>query len=127
MPSVEFTQDEYTVLSDTARKLLKVRANLRANEWKKPQHKAVKAFANKFKEEVETGPQTRILDRNDLRLIQEVCTAAGNALSTAIIPNYERRLKELPDRADFYRPYLEKAQEALTIYRDLQTKVEAIL
>ena len=127
MPQVTFTDKEYALLASTAEKLMRARKDLKPGEWRKPQHQAVKGFAKRFTMEPEAAEHTRILNRNDARIIQEFVTVGLKALNESIIPSYEERISKLPDKADFYKPYLEKATGTREAFTSILKKVEAIL
>ena len=127
MPQVTFTDREYALLATTAEKFMKARKDLPPQQWRKPQHQAVKGFAKRFTLEPAGGEQTRILNRNDARIIQEFATVAIKALKESVIPSYEERIKKLPDKVEFYTPYLEKATITMETYTTILKKVEAIL
>ena len=128
MPMIQFSNSEYQLLARAAETLMKARKNLPAASWKKPQHKAIRGFAKRFNTEPESaGDLARVLDRTDARLIQELASAAVTALKEGILPGYEQRMKEFPDKAEYFKPYMDKAVESLRNYESIVRKVEAIL
>ena len=62
-----------------------------------------------------------------MRLIQEVTTATLAALRQNIIPTYGERIAKSPEKKDYYMPYLERAQNMLTIHQSILDKVETAL
>jgi hypothetical protein len=130
MPAVIFTAIEYNLLTKASVRLLKSRATLPAKHWNKPQNKIVKDFATKFafiKPEDDLTDETRILSRNEARLIQEFSNLGVIAIKKDILPAYDKRILEEPDKKEFYTTYLVKAEQLLVAYEAILKKVEAIL
>jgi hypothetical protein len=129
MPQVTFTNEEYTALTKAAEKLMQARKDMPPQQWKKPQNKAVRNFAKKFTNEQEEASegQTRILDRTDLRLIQELGQASARALYEGIIPEYAKRISSQPDKVDYYKPYQEKAERMYALWTAIVNKIEEAL
>jgi hypothetical protein len=129
VPAITFTKFEFEQLAKAAEHLLQARKELPPQQWRKPQHQAVKSFAKKFANqpaEPQDG-EVRILSRTDMRLIQEICQKALETLSTSILPSYEERMSKLPDKKEFYQPYYDKAVRTKEAYTAILTNIEEAL
>ena len=123
MAQLQFTDSEREQLKLAAASLMKVRAKLPAKEWSRPQNKIVKLFCKKM----EVDAEYYVFDRRILRMVQELCNGARSALNTTIIPEHEKRIASMPDKAEFYAAYKEKAESTEAVYRSILEKVEANL
>lgn len=131
MAQITFSMEEYVALTKMATKLMEVRRELHPVEWRKPQNKAIKGFAERFYD-VSTASdlleaQTRILSRNDLRIIQELVTVSTTALKQNIVPTYQERVRASPEKVEYYAPYIARALEMQRIYEAILKKVEGAL
>ncbi len=125
MAQIKFTEEEMGHILLVSKSLQKTRTNLTEKDWRKGEHKTVRAFIKKFAE----GDHTReyILDRNALRLLEQVCAAGIMAMEQNIIPSYEKRVTEEPDKKEYYQPYIDKAVATIAAYLDIKQKVEKAL
>lgn len=131
MPMVEFSNEEFRLIAENAKKLMEARKELPPQHWRKPQHRAIKDLAARFKvadiSERDAATHERILSRTDIRMLEELAVNAELALKGAVITGYEDRIHKQPEKADYYTPYLEKAKRKLALYQSILAKVQEVL
>lgn len=122
MSKIMFTATEHEVIKRNLEKLMDIRKDLSSADWEKTTHKTIKQTSRKFGE---TYPENEMhLNRQSLRLLQELITAGVQTLVSKVVPEYEERVKTDEGK---YRPYLERAQALIAAYESARAKVEAKL
>jgi hypothetical protein len=125
MPAFTFTEDEFKELQRASERLMMVRANLKPKEWKKPEHVAVKRFADKFGPKEKHDADTHyILERVSIKIVLALTNLGIDALRNKIVPEYEGRIAAQPDKQAYYQQYLDKAKFKLSIFEGLREKLE---
>lgn len=122
---VTFTETEYKILARAAERMIRARRAFTSNEWNKPANKAIKAFSKKFGNVAHfdgNGHEVH-LDRNLLRLIQDVCRMQQEALEHSVIPEYVARGLQGLRTAEYHAKAVRLAADCAAMV----AKVEALL
>ena len=101
----------------------KTRGEAREIRRKDHEYKLLKGVNSRL---VQAGEQ--MLNRNDLRAIQDICKVGLKALTELIIPGYTERKSNATDaEKQRYQEYIDKAELTKAKYVSTLAKVEALL
>jgi hypothetical protein len=118
MAKIQFTSQEYAQLASTLDRMMIVRKELPHTDWKKGINKVIKQLAAKFPPTQHEACE-RILDRQQLRAVEELLVKKYKVLDQDIIPEYARRapaserLQQATELRETVQGLLKKVQEAL--------------
>lgn len=120
MSKLELNKEEYSYMSNMVDRMMKARATLSDQEWKKANNPLIKELSKKFSVLASVHDVNEVhVNRRHLRLLEAFLSEMQKMITEKVIPEYERR----GDKAE----YIEKANQRIALIKAVLTKVESKL
>lgn len=121
------TEEQYEILCSTAHKLKRNMVKLDNDPASGMNKITIIRLANYFDGHADPEHLEFRLGRGSLRAIQRIANDSVETLVNKVIPGYDKRITEFPERADDYKKYREDARHTLEVMDDLLDRAEAAL